>query len=244
MNWEAPKGMDEYLEPTEFCDCDNQDIVDKATELIKDAKTPKEAALKIFYFVRDKFPYTPTYNFPKASETLQQGKGFCITKTNLQVALLRAAKIPARYHQVGLKKECLKGIIHSDLYNGLDDEIWFHPWCECFLSDKWIACDSVFDKTLVDAYYKEGIITREQIRTIDWDGESDLKTLAAWMINDYGILTTFDDLKKKLIEEVSENVKELAKKMNVDVSQIEAMVNDAFRASKRFTNKLRKKAMQ
>ncbi|GAH95260.1 unnamed protein product, partial [marine sediment metagenome] len=34
----------------------------------------------------------------KASVTLKIRNGFCVTKSNLQVALLRAINIPARYH--------------------------------------------------------------------------------------------------------------------------------------------------
>lgn len=49
-----PEWMDEYLKATKLCDCDDGAIKNKAQEIIKDATTPKEAATKIFYFVRDK----------------------------------------------------------------------------------------------------------------------------------------------------------------------------------------------
>ena len=80
--WDPPEGMDKYLKPTVMCDCDNPEIVDKAKEIIKDAETPKEAALKIFYFMRDEIPYGVDMLYPvKASETLKIKYGVCATKS-------------------------------------------------------------------------------------------------------------------------------------------------------------------
>jgi hypothetical protein len=52
MAWQPPEGMDEYLKSTELCDSDNQEIREKARELIKDAKTPKEASVRIFFLCK------------------------------------------------------------------------------------------------------------------------------------------------------------------------------------------------
>ena len=70
MNWQPPEGMDEYLESTEMCDTDSPEIREKALEIIEDAKTPKEAAIKIFYFVRDDIKFGWDFFDVKASETL------------------------------------------------------------------------------------------------------------------------------------------------------------------------------
>ncbi len=111
----------------------------------------------------------------------------------------------------------MKGIISPDVCAGLDDELWYPTWCECYPSDKWIACDSVFDKTLVEACYQEDIITKEQIPTIDWDAANDQIILAFWMVNNYGILKSFEDLKKKFYKKMNEQLKQFAKKVNVDI---------------------------
>ncbi len=225
MAWQPPEGMDEYLKSTELCDSDNQEIREKVRELIKDAKTPKEASVRIFFFVRDQIIYSLDSYDVRASDTLKKRIGLCSNKTNLQVALLRAAGIPARYHQVVLKKNCLKGIIPAFLYKSMPDKIWFHPWCECYLSEKWISCDSLFDKALYDAISKKGIISKEQIPTIDWDGENDLITISAWMIEDIGTFHSLDDVFRKAQKE------ELLPKIILQI---------LFRFSNRYTNKLRK----
>jgi len=202
MRFQIPEGMQEYVRPTEFCDCDCAGITLKAEELTKDVDSPKEAAMAIFNFVRDRIPFAVSRIDEKASKTLKKGKGFCVTKTNLQVALLRAAGIPARYHQVVLDKTVLKGLVSDSFYNRQEDRIWFHPWCECYLSGKWIACDLYLDKDTYNAAIKDGILSKEQILSIDWDGENDLKTATHWMLEDAGIHASYDEVSKKVMKEI------------------------------------------
>lgn len=122
--------MDKFVKPTQFCDCDNKEIIAKAEELTKNDESPKSAALSIFYFVRDQIPFMggPVV---KASETLKIRNGFCITKSNLQVASLRAVNIPARYHIAHLRKEILVGVIPGIESDDFYDIITYHLWCEC-----------------------------------------------------------------------------------------------------------------
>ncbi|NIM98443.1 MAG: transglutaminase, partial [candidate division Zixibacteria bacterium] len=111
MLFQPPEGMEEYLKPTELCDADNDQVTTKAEKLTRDASSAKESALSIFNFVRDQIPFGLDSLDTKASRTLRKGYGFCVTKTNLQVALLRSIGVPARYHQVVLHKDVLKGIV-------------------------------------------------------------------------------------------------------------------------------------
>ncbi len=194
MTWQPPEGMDEYLEPTELCDSDNEEVKKKAQELTKDAANPKQAAIRIFHFVRDQIPFGVEHNDAKASDTLRKGTGHCVPKANLQVALLRAIGIPARYHQVVLSKEVLKGILPDRIHKMLPEKIWYHPWCECYLSGKWISCESLFDKALYDAAVRKEVLSKEQIPMIDWDGENDLTMVGSWMLEDKGTFSSLDDV--------------------------------------------------
>ena len=214
-----------YLKPTDFCDCENQIIIDMVHELTKGCETDKEKALKIFYFVRDEIPFMIDY-IVKASDTLKKRYGFCVTKANLQIALLRAARIPAKYHLAHVKKECLKGVIARGVYNGFPDIVTFHPWTECYLNDRWISCDTLFDELLTKAIFKKGILSKEKIPSIEWDGETDLNMAIAWLIKDKGSHASLDDLFRKV-----------QKSFNPDNIPIE-MLN----YSNKYTERLRKKA--
>jgi len=185
--------MENFLKSTKFCDCDNQKIIAKATELTRNDKTTREAALSIFHFVRDQIAFMGG-PIVKSSRTLKRGNGFCVTKSNLQVALLRAVNIPARYHVAHLKKDILIGIVPGIESDDYHDVITYHPWCECYLSDKWISCEALFEKALVEKIYKEGIHSKEDMPIIDWDGESDLSIVSTWKLEDKGTHDSLDEL--------------------------------------------------
>jgi len=227
MKFQVSEEMQEYVKPTEFCDCDSEAIRQKAQELTTDIDSPKEAAMKIFSYVRDHIPFAISRTDVKASRTLKDGKGFCVTKTNLQIALLRAAGIPARYHQVVLHKDVLKGIIPDFIHKMIEEKIWYHPWCECYLSGRWIACDLYLDKDTYNAAVKNGAINTEKIPTIDWDGETDLIIATPWILEDVGTHVSYDEISKKVVKETK-------------VPQF--LMKLAFNQSNRYTKKLREKA--
>ena len=202
MTWKPPEGMDEYLSATELCDCDNIEVKNRAQELTKDAATPKEAAMSIFNFVRDQILFGFNRYDAKASETLKGEIGFCITKSTLQVALLRAAGIPARYHQVVLSNESLKGLVPDSIYRKkIPKKIGYHSCCECYLDGKWVVCEALFDKALYNAACKKGIMSEEKIPNIDWDGDKDLIVVTPFMLEDKGNFPSLDGLFKKLQDE-------------------------------------------
>jgi transglutaminase-like putative cysteine protease len=192
MAWESPEGMDEYLRSTKLCDCDDVKLKGKAKEIIKGAKTPKEAALKVFYFTRNEIYFGIDYPDVKASHTLKKRAGFCVTKTNLQIALLRAVGVPARCHYVHLTKESLKGIIPGFMYNKLPTAI-VHSWCECYLAENWVVCEALFDEAFYKGILREGLFTKEQIPTIDWNGETDLISVKSLIVKDVDIFPSWDE---------------------------------------------------
>jgi hypothetical protein len=192
---------EDYLQATYFCDKDHPMIKKKADELTKGTASEKEAALEIFYFVRDGILFGADRYNAKASDTLIQALGFCIPKANLQIALLRSAGIPARYHQVTVKKNSLKGIVAEFAYNVSPDEFWYHPWCECLLTGRWVICECLFDKALYEKAILHGFLTKEQLPSIDWDGDSDLCVVEPWITEDHGTMPSFDDVISKAIPE-------------------------------------------
>jgi hypothetical protein len=154
--------------------------------------------MSIFHFVRDEIKFMMIYEENKASDTLAIRCGDCGTKTNLQVALLRAMNIPARYHIVALRKGCIKGLVSKLFYSATPKLIPNHPWCECYLSGNWIACDTLLDSKLISNAYRKGIFSHVDIPNIDWDGEHDLNTMTKWIAEDKGIIATLDELSEEI----------------------------------------------
>ena len=142
----------------------------------------------------------------KASRTLKKGYGVGVNKTNAQVALLRAVEIPAKYHHFCVKMEWHKDTVSGFIRNRIPDIAWWQAWCECYLSDMWVANLSIFDKALFEATLKEGLVTQEQIPTIDWNGDNDLIVRKRWITEDKGTFPSLDDVFRKAQKEAQRPV--------------------------------------
>jgi hypothetical protein len=188
---EEVSNSSQFMEPTELCDWNHPDILEKAKELVERSKTKREAALDIFNFVRDEIVFSINDAKSKASQTLKRRSGECATKTNLHVALLRASGLPARFHLSKCRSEALKGIIPEWLFNRMP-EVASHFWPEVFLSGKWVGCEAMLDRDLYCGLMKKGLLERDLIPTIDWDGETNLVILKPWLVEDRGTTPSYE----------------------------------------------------
>ena len=179
-----------YLTVTAMCDYDNpwfQSIVD---EVITGADTPEAQALRIFYYVRDNVRFGLAYSRSKASQTLKRGYGDCLSKSNVQVALLRATGIPARLRVVQVQSAVLHHLIVDWVYKHMPAHA-SHFWPECYLNGRWISCEAFLDKPLYAGMLQKNLITKAQV-PIDWDGKTDLVILRPWITEDRGSIPSAD----------------------------------------------------
>jgi hypothetical protein len=117
------------------------------------------------------------------------GYGECLTKTNAQVALLRAMGIPARFRRVKVESVVLHQLVADFVYKQMPPTA-SHFWAECLLDDRWISCEAMLDKPLYEGILKKGLITKDQVPTIDWDGKSDLIMLKDWITEELGSISS------------------------------------------------------
>ncbi|MFX0098630.1 MAG: transglutaminase family protein [Candidatus Hodarchaeota archaeon] len=236
--WSIPEGMDEYLNETEYCDVNNGSIIEKARELTKGASTPKEAAMRIFNFVRDSILYGLAM-YEKASDTLKNDVGQCFNKSNLQVSLLRVVGIPARFRKQLLKTEAAKGTVSRTYYSMITK--LEHVICECYLDGRWIACDATPDKGLYTACLNKGFYTKDDVPTIDWDGENDLMPMKPFLLKEKGVLNSLDGFFSKELANFNKGVENIMKTMNVDREEALKNYTGVMIASNKHTDRLRKK---
>jgi hypothetical protein len=182
----------DYLKVTEMCDHDDPWLLQLAEEIVEGATTRTERASKVFYHVRDQVRFSLAYSRSKASETLRRGYGDCVSKTNVHVALLRAVGIPARFRSAKVKRVTLHHLISELVYKQMPPTV-SHFWPECSLNERWISCEAFLDKPLYDGMLRKGLLTVEQVRTIDWDGQTDLIVLEAWIAEHLGTLASAED---------------------------------------------------
>ena len=189
VTWQPPEGMEEYLKPTELVDLNSEIIIETTNRVIKEAKTPREAAIKIFYFVRDEIKFVFVLPLQKASEVVKRRTGQCTAKANLTVAMLRAANLPARFHFTDLRKEIIKGLASGLTYEVMPKTIG-HAYPEVYLDNKWMKIDPTKDKELCDLMMKKKIglgAPNLPKPPIDWDGYQDVSPTDPFLVEDFGV---------------------------------------------------------
>lgn len=200
--WQAPEGMEKFLETTDIINLDSDVVIGTTREVIGDSATPKEAAMKIFFFMRDEIRFALTPQLERASTVIERRTGYCVSKTTAMVAMLRAANILARYHFASLRKESVKGLMGEVGYRFMPEIIPGHCWVEMYLNGKWIGVEITWDMELHQAMKKKriNIYEREDFEPeIDWDGEQDLLPLPEFLVEDLGVYNSPEDFAKKIV---------------------------------------------
>ncbi len=131
-----------------LADWNHPEIVEKAKSFSIGCYTPREYFHALHEYVRESVPFgfNTQGHHVKASEVLEEGLGFGITKTTLLLALCRAAGIPVRLHTGRMKTAILKGLV-----NWLPPTMP-HAFLEVQLEGFWRPVDSyIVDRRLAAA---------------------------------------------------------------------------------------------
>lgn len=184
------KGLEDFLKPSELCDLNNPLIRAAAERITEKAKTPKDAAIKIFYFVRDRIQLAFVNPNTTASETLRMRKGSCFTKATLQMALLRTVSIPARFRVMEFKgndPDEWEGILPSFAVSIMPEQ-FPHYFVEVYVESRWIMADATFDKALFP-------------NIEDWNGEDHVCAIKdEAILSDRGAFAFIEEEARKLDE--------------------------------------------
>lgn len=128
--------------------------------------TPKQTAVKLYYFVRDAFLYDPYHldlrpEALRASVIVGKKRAWCVEKAIVLAAACRKFGIPSQLgyavvtNHIGVDKlrEYLKR-----------PEIVFHGYVSVWIDGKWIKCTPAFDARVCRV---------SGVDPLDWDGEHD-----------------------------------------------------------------------
>ncbi|KAJ8908162.1 hypothetical protein NDN08_008256 [Rhodosorus marinus] len=166
-----------YLQRSELLDVDSRLIREFAQRVAVNAKSDREKAVLIHDAVRDEvtFGFTGGFYDEKASETLKNRRGFCITKAALFTSALRSSGIPARMVFVDISSDILRGVLNTGT------QYVEHAYTEVLLDEMWIKTDSYTVDQLMftkaqQALQEEGSVIGYGVHrsgTIRWDGTKD-----------------------------------------------------------------------
>ena len=140
--------IEEYLKKDKIVDFGNENLLQLADALYKEAGSESEYIRKAYEFVRDEILHSADANEDvltcSASEVLEAGHGICFAKSHLLAALLRCKSIPAGF--------CYQKLI-------LDDEtapvLIYHGLNGVYVKEykKWIRLDARGNKEGVNAQF-------------------------------------------------------------------------------------------
>ncbi len=160
--------MEKYLEPTFTFDSDSEAIKAKARELTLGREDAADKAKALFYFVRDEISYNlyVKKHMPEhfqASNTYTRGKGYCVQKAVLLVALARASGIPARLGCAKIRNH----LVPTKVLDILKSNIFpWHGYAELYLDGKWVKATPAFDLKMCQEH---------RLIPVEFDGVSDAR---------------------------------------------------------------------
>lgn len=167
--------LDGLLMPTEFLDYESPAIQKFVRTTLANAgvaEVPEgpdgdiRRAVALYYAVRDGIAYEVygadlTRKGLSASGVLGRGMGFCVHKSILYAAVLRAVGIPGRLYYGDVRNHLASPRL-LELMGG--DIFRFHSLAVAYLDGRWVKATPVFNKVLCKLY---------GIRPLDFDGRSD-----------------------------------------------------------------------
>lgn len=158
--------MDKYLSPTKFIDFDVTEVVQFIQDNVGESIDPVVQAVNFYYAVRDKIRYDPyaiflTVDGLKASNTLKQGRGWCVAKAILLAACCRYKGIPARLGFADVKNHLSTKRMRTQMKT---DIFYWHAYTSIYLNENWVKATPAFNIELCKKF---------NLKPLEFNGESD-----------------------------------------------------------------------
>jgi transglutaminase-like putative cysteine protease len=147
-------------------DSTHPDIVAYAEPFGRRCANEREAAVALYYAIRDAYRYDPyavnlDRSYMKASAFLHRDRGYCIEKANLLGACARALGIPARLGFGDVRNHIGTEKLERRLGTNL---MVFHGYTELWLEGRWVKATPAFNSELCAML---------GVEPLDFDGISD-----------------------------------------------------------------------
>ncbi|GAA2659054.1 MULTISPECIES: transglutaminase family protein [Actinosynnema] len=164
-----PQAPDErLLAATEFLDHDHEAVRALVAKALPDPEsmTPAERAIALYYAVRDGIHYEVygadlSRDGLRASSTITRGTGFCVHKSIVYAAAVRAVGVPSRIYYGDVRNHLASPKL-EELMGG--NIFTYHSLTTVHLGGRWVRATPVFNKMLCALY---------RIKPLDFDGVTD-----------------------------------------------------------------------
>jgi hypothetical protein len=132
----------EFLRPNGMVTSEDEDVKRLAKKAVSDVADPWEKAVRIEQWVARNMKNNFATAFAPASEVARNLTGDCTEHAVLVAAMCRSVGIPSR---------AAIGMIYMNDDRRRLNGFGFHMWPEVYVNQRWVAVDSSWDQTDVDA---------------------------------------------------------------------------------------------
>jgi len=142
--------MHEYLAPGPIVDCAHPEIRAYAERVAGGCARPRDAAVKLYYAVRDGLRYDP-YDVKldveglRASNVLRAGRGWCTPKAVVLAACCRALGIPARLGFADVRNHLSTARMRAAMSS---EVFYWHGYTSILLDGRWLKATPAFNVEL------------------------------------------------------------------------------------------------
>jgi transglutaminase-like putative cysteine protease len=156
-----------YLAPAKVINSDHPTVKAFARKHAGNASEPRELAVNFFYAIRDGiryFPYAVDISVTglRASTTVKNGHGWCVTKSALLAACCRASGIPARIGFADVKNHMTNARLKQKMLN--KDIFYWHGYASIYIDGVWVKATPVFNLELCKRF---------RLKPLEFDGQND-----------------------------------------------------------------------
>ncbi len=150
----VPQSLAQYLAPEKDRQANDPALVRFVTELTTGSHTAAEAANSILSWLADNLTFDTSITVPSdALSALNHRKAYCVGYSNLAVAMLRAAGIPARVAHGYLPPGYEWGF-SKDYWGVKVNDGGFHAYLELYYPDTgWVFSDAEHSHNFVDPFH-------------------------------------------------------------------------------------------
>jgi transglutaminase-like putative cysteine protease len=146
--------LQSLLRPTPTIDSDHPAVIDFARRHSLGAKSEVEAAVSLYYAVRDGIRYDPyscvlSVEALRASTTLAARRGWCVAKSVLLAACCRSLGIPARLGFADVRNHLSTANMRAAMST---DVFYWHGYTSVYLEDRWVKATSAFNIELCEKF--------------------------------------------------------------------------------------------
>jgi transglutaminase-like putative cysteine protease len=161
-----PTGQPSYLAPGEHVDAHHPDVIAFARAQTRDANGEREAAVRLYYAVRDGIRYDAyiagsSPEALRASDVLRVGRGWCVSKAVLLAACCRAVGVGARLGFADVRNHLstmrMREFMGTDVF-------YYHGYAQLRIEGRWLKATPAFNVELCE---KMGLLP------LDFDGSRD-----------------------------------------------------------------------